>query len=799
MKVSLNWLKEFIDLNGLTNEDIINKSVKAGFEVETYEYLGQGTNLIVGKVLECKDHPDSDHLHVTKVDIGTEVLDIVCGAPNCRQGIKVIVAQVGAKLPDGEIKAGVIRGEKSNGMLCSLLELGVSKDLLDDNSPSLTGIEELGDEFNIGDTNVLEKLGYDDLILDINIYANRPDSLAMFNMAKEMAAILDRPCKLPEYEGKSNVGNKGKFTLSSESKNCTHFLAKVVNSVVIKESPKWVKDKLRSNGVKAINNLVDISNLVMLETGQPLHFYDLRSNPNRNIIVKDDYTGNYTALDGIDYHIEKGDLMITSDNKPIGIAGIMGGDNTKILDDTTGLIIEAAAFDHAQIRRTANRLGLQTEAASRFAKGLDPYAQYKAMDRAVQLLIELADAKDFEETVEYGESGYTPYTVSETLEHLNSLIGKTYTTEDVVNVFNRLDFKPEVKGDEIIAHIPSYRSTDIKIREDLDEEIVRLTGFDDLEATLPKMPQTIGKLSPIQAIRRVLQRTLVNQGLNEVRTYTLVSEDDHDEITIPLGHPVELQSPLSDDRKYVRRDLLASMMSCVKYNLDHKNSNINLFEISKVYAEGDIEQERLGVILNGSLVESKIKHVSVKADFYVLKGLILSILDRLGFEGGRVQLVENDLDVKHFHPYQSCLLKIDNNVIAILGRIHPEFENKYKVSDIYFAEVVLDELATAKKAKVKCKEINKYPSIDRDISIVLKDDVKSSDVMKQIKKTGGNLVTDIKVFDEYKGEHIEDGYKSLSLSITYESKDSTLKVEDINPIHERILNELSAKFGANQR
>ena len=327
-------------------------------------------------------------LHLTKTDIGKEVLDIVCGAPNCREGLKVIVAQVGAKLPGGEIKAGVIRGQVSNGMLCSLKELGIDENLLPEDSPSHNGIEELDDRFEVGDTDILEKLGYDDTILDVSIYANRPDCLSMFAMAKEMGAILNREVRLPEFAGKADVGKKTDFRLDSRSANCPHFLAKVVNKVTIKESPEWLKQHLKANGVKCINNLVDISNYVMLETGQPLHFYDLRSIPAKEITVVDDYEGNYTALDGIEYKIEKGDLMITSEGKPIGIAGIMGGDNTKILDDTTGLIIEAALFDHAQIRRTSNRLGLQTEAAARFAKGLEPLAQNKAMDRAVQLLLE---------------------------------------------------------------------------------------------------------------------------------------------------------------------------------------------------------------------------------------------------------------------------------------------------------------------------------------------------------------------------------------------------------------------------
>ena len=799
MKLSLNWLKDYIDISDLTLDEIVNQMVKCGFEVESIEKLGEGTNLIVGEVIDCKDHPDSDHLHVTKVNIGKEVLDIVCGAPNCRTGLKVIVAQVGAKLPGGEIKAGVIRGQTSNGMLCSLKELGVNEEILPSDSPSKNGIEELDDRFNIGETDVLGKLGYDDVILDVSIYANRPDCLSMFAMAKEMGAILNRKVTLPDYEGKANIGSKSNFKLNSESKNCTHFLAKVINDVTIKESPEWLKNHLKANGVKCINNLVDISNLVMLETGQPLHFYDLRSNPAREITVKDNYKGSYIALDGVEYNIEEGDLMITSQGKPIGIAGIMGGDNTKILEDTKGLIIEAALFDHAQIRRTSNRLGLQTEAAARFSKGLEPLAQNKAMDRAVELLIELADAKDIEETVEYGCANYKPYVIEETLTHLNNLIGMNYSMQEATDVIKRLDFEVKIDGDKFITTIPSYRATDLKIREDIDEEIIRLTDFDKLQSSLPLMPQTVGSLTNIQKIRRTIRQLLTDNGLYDTVNYTLVNNKYIDDACMPCGEAIELQSALSDARKYIRNSLMNSLLEVLGYNLDHNNENVNLFEISKVYAK-DIEQERLGIVLQGSLVDEKIKHLNVISDFYVLKGLILQVLSKLGFEQGRVQIKENNMDINHFHPYQSAIIVMDNKEIGIFGKLHPNFTKAKKLSDgIVYGELILDDIANAKASKVKAPVINKYPSVSRDISIVVKDDVKSSDLITTIKKAGGNIVKNIEVFDVYQGEHIQEGYKSVSLNIIYLDAEKTLKVEDVNPIHEKILNELTAKFEATQR
>ena len=798
MKLSLNWLSDYIDLSDLSTDEIVNQMVKCGFEVESIEKLSDATNLIVGKVIECKDHPDSDHLHITKTDIGSEVLDIVCGAPNCREGLKVIVALNGAKLPGGEIKKSVIRGVESNGMLCSLKELGIKEDLIPEDSCSHNGIEELDDSFNIGDKDILKKLGYEDTILDVSIYANRPDCLAMHNMAYEMGAILNKKVSLPDYEGKSNIGSKSTFKVDSKSDNCPHFLAKVIGSVTIKESPDWLKNHLKSNGIKCINNLVDISNLVMLETGQPLHFYDLRSIPNKEITVKDDYEGKYIALDGIEYQIEKGDLMITSDNKPIGIAGIMGGDNTKILDDTSALVIESALFNHAQIRKTSNRLGLQTESAARFSKGLEPLSQIKAVDRAVDLLIELADAKDIEETVEYGNTSYKPYTITESLSHLNTLIGKEYTMKEATDVLDRLSFEYKVDKDDFIVTIPSHRSLDLKIKEDIDEEIIRLTDFDDLESSLPLLPQTIGKLSNIQRIRRTITDILSETGLYETINYTLVSQNHIDNSLIPSGDPIKMMSPLSDERKYLRTSLMNSLLETLNYNLAHNNNNVNLFEISKVYNSNG-EEERLGIILNGCLQEQKLKKIINKVDFYVLKGIILEVLSQLGFEMGRLSIEENNLNTTIFHPYQAALIKIENNLLGIFGKLHPNFLKTYKLDDVYYGELLLDELVKRKPNNIKAPILSKYPSVSRDISLLLKDDIKVKDLLQTIKKVGGSLVKNCDVFDVYQGEHIESGYKSISLNIVYEGKDKTLTSEDVSNVHDKIVNELIKKYNATQR
>ena len=425
-------------------------------------------------------------------------------------------------------------------------------------------------------------------------------------------------------------------------------------------------------------------------------------------------------------------------------------------------------------------------------------SQNKAVDRAVQLLIELADAQDLEATVEYGKPDYEPYEIRESLDHLNALIGKKYTMEEATDVMKRLGFSYRIEGNDFITQIPSYRASDLKIPEDIDEEIVRLTDFDDLESTLPLMPQTIGKLSNIQNIRRVIRDLLTKQGLYDTVNYTLVSSRFIEESLLPSGEAVEMISPLSDARRYIRTSLMNSLLEALSYNLDHYNSNVGLFEISKIYSSKG-EEERLGFILQGNVIEDKVKHLTLEADYYVVKGMVMQILGNLGFDAARVNVRENDLDTKHFHPYQSAVMTLDNKVLCIFGRLHPAFLKSLKLDDVCYCEMMLDVLDETSPAKVKAPRVSKYPSVSRDVSLVVADDVKAADLIASIKKSGGRIVKKAEVFDIYQGEHIEAGYKSVSLNIVYEDMEKTLKSEDVNDVHQRILEKLLSAFEAKQR
>ncbi len=798
MRLSYKWLSEYVDLSGITPQELADKMTTAGLEVEGIEPMAQGTHLVIGEVMECWNHPDSDHLHVTKTRIGDgedDVLQIVCGAPNCRQGLKVIVALNGAELPGGTIKVKPVRGQDSNGMLCALYELGVDKKYLTEYQNS--GIEELPADAPVGETDVLGYLGYDDTILDVSLTPNRADCSSMWNMAKEVGAILHREVKWPDYAGKSNIGEKGTFKVASRTEKCPAFLGKVVNHVKVGPSPKWMADYLHAAGMNSINNVVDISNFVMLETGQPLHYYNLKKLPAREITVVDDMELKMTALDGVEFEIQKGDLVITTGGEATGIAGIMGGEESMIDENTDSIFIEAANFDAASIRHTSIRLNLITEAAQRFTKGLEPLSMQKAVDRSVQLLTEYADASGFEENVCAGDFTYEPVKVTETLSHCNGLLGTDFTMDQVTEVLRWLDFKPETDGETIICTIPSYR-TDIERQADIDEEIIRLIGFDSLKSTLPYMEATVGRLTPAQQMRRTIRETLKSFGMNEIVTYTLVSKEFIENGFNAPETPVELAMPISEARRYVRGSLINSVLECVQYNESHQNSNNTFFEISKVYGK-DTEAERLAVVFDGALQEDRLRKLEEAGDFYAMKGVLTALLRKLGFNVSRIHINPNTMDTVHFHPYRSAEILLDKTVLGVFGEIHPSYAKKFDLKRTVYAEISIDPLLSAKPARLRFAALDRFPAVTRDIALVTDRDTSAQQIMETAKKSGNKLVRSVDVFDVYEGEHVEAGKKSVALRITYQASDHTLKEEEIAPVHEAILNGLRNKLKAELR
>jgi phenylalanyl-tRNA synthetase beta chain len=785
-----------MDLSDITPEELAERITDGGHEVESYHYQAYGTNLVIGKVLTCVAHPDSDHLHICTVDTGSDERQIVCGAPNVAAGQKVIVALPGCRLPGGEIKSGVVRGQQSDGMICALFELGVDKHYLTEQQ--LAGIEVLPEDAEVGNREVLKYLGLDDVIYEVSLTPNRADCYSMWAFGRDVGAILGKPVTIPDYRYQAKE-QQANLKVSSLTDRCPYFYGKVINHVEIKPSPLWMQQALHAAGVKAINNVVDISNYVMLETGQPLHFYNLAKIPAREITVKTGLDEMYTALDGVQYHVREDDIMITTEGKAIGYAGIMGGDDSKIDDETTGIIIEAACFNLVNIRNTSRRLGLFTEAATRFAKGIDPLAAQKAVERSTQLLIELAGADGIEETVVYGQPDYQERKIETTARQINTLLGTEFTISQIYNVFETLDFHPVSRGEKITVTVPSYRYSDVKVWQDLSEEVIRILGYDNIVSTLPKMPTTQGALAKDGQEKRTIKQMLNGFGFDEAMTYSLVSQAKIDEGLLNIGQPVRIANAISEDRRYYRTSLLPSLMDVVSYNEARNQEEYGLFEIADVYSDDGRQASHLSLALSGKTTASKWQKQSVDNDFYTIKGIVLSLLDKLGYEANRIGFRRPERENEVLHPNKSAEITLDRNLIGIMGVSHPLLNKKYDIETCNLLELDLSAILERKKGKIRFTTINRYPAISYDLALVVREEVSGADIVNTIKKAGGSLLKNVEIFDVYRGSNIEEGYKSVAVAIDYQSAEKTLKESDVADIHADVLRQLSNKLQARLR
>ncbi|MFA7032627.1 MAG: phenylalanine--tRNA ligase subunit beta, partial [Bacilli bacterium] len=597
MLVSIKNLKQYLSLEGLTPELIADKLTFAGIEVEEVTHLASGTNLVIGEVLECLPHPDSDHLHVLKVDLGTKygVTQIVCGAPNAHQGLKVIVARVGAKLPQMEIKAATIRGVESQGMCCSLLELGVDSKYLTEYQQN--GIEELPLDAKVGNEKVLEYLGLDDVILNIKVLANRPDLLSVFNVAREIGAIFSRPVTIPEV--KCSVDFTTSLVVGSKTEKCPQFAAREIRGIVTKESPQWLKEYLMGMGIRSINNIVDIGNYVMLLTGQPLHMYDADKLKEKELIARDDYQGSLVALDGKSYDIIKGDIVITCHRRPQCLGGVMGAHKCAVDEKTTNLYIEAASFNSASIRHTSNRLGLASESSSRFVKGTNHFQAEFVLDYAASLLKELGEAQEVSNIVEYQNEEQVEQRVISDIKYINARLGTNFTGKEIKEALERLHFQVmlNVTG-YFIAIVPPWR-LDISGSADLSEEVIRLLGFDKIPSLLPCFDTKVGLLSLKQQRLRQIRSFFLDQGLDECLTYSLLSQKEAKAFNVLNNEEsFTILHPLTDEHEVLRTHILHSLLKVASFNAARQNKDLALFETSSVQSLVS-RSEHLALVLVG--------------------------------------------------------------------------------------------------------------------------------------------------------------------------------------------------------
>ena len=786
MKLSKNFVKDYVDID-VDIKQLAEDMTRVGNEYDSAEKLINATKLVIGEIIKCVEHPDSDHLHLCKVNIGTEILNIVCGAPNARKGLKVIVAQDGAKLPETTIKRGVIRGQESNGMLCSLEEIGLENKFLTQKDKE--GIAELGEDAIPGE-DPIKYLGLDDEVIDFELTANRGDLLSILGMAYEIGAIYDKPVKPVNISHKEDGEDINKtFTAEVKTDNCKKLLIKRVENLTIKESPSFIKNRLMASGIRPINNVVDISNYVMLELGQPLHFYDADRLGNKLVVRMAKDGEKLKTLDNIERTLSSDDIVIADSTHGVGLAGVMGGLETEVENDTKNIIIESAIFDSVKVRLTAKKI-LRSEASNRFEKGIDPARTTMAIERACKLLEQYADGKVITGTVEYDKTDNQEKNIEIEFKNINEVLGTIIPNEEILNVFKKLGFEYTVDGEKVNVKVPTRR-LDISIKEDLIEEVSRIYGVDNIQGKLPVVPMRKGSYDKTQ---REIRNKMIALGLNETLSYVLINDKEVKQYTLDDFEPLKLLDPITEDRNTLRYSMIPSLYKIYEYNNARNQKDISIFEIGKgFYKKGEEygEDTKLCAVMTGkySLGLNNTKNV----DFYTIKGIAEEMLDYLGY-AGRYSFMKKEFP-KEMHPGQSAYINVNGTDIGLLGKVHPSITNE----DVYVLEINLDELLQKKVGKMKYKEISKFPGIKKDLAFIVDKNVISKDIEKAIKSAGGSLLTNIEVFDVYTGINIGIDKKSIAYSLTFEDMKKTLTDDEINNIINKIIETVSKKCCAKIR
>lgn len=786
MKLSTNFLKDYIDID-VDVKQLAEDMTRVGNEYDSASNLINATKLVIGQITECEPHPDSDHLHLCKVNIGTEVLDIVCGAPNARTGLKVIVALDGAVLPEKTIKKGMIRGQESNGMLCSIAELGLEHKFLKPEDSE--GIAELGEDAEIGG-DPIKYLQMDDGVIDFELTANRGDLLSILGMAYEVGAIYDKKVKDVDLKHKESGEDINKtFKTEVKTENCSKLLVKKVENVKIEESPIFIKNRLIASGIRPINNVVDISNYVMLELGQPLHFYDADKLGNKLVVRMAEDGEKLTTLDNVERTLTSEDIVIADATHGVGLAGVMGGLEKEVEPDTKNIIIESAIFDSVKVRKTSKKI-VRSEASNRFEKGLDPERTTMAIERACKLLEEYAGGTVVTGTVEYDKTNNKEKEIEITFKNINDVLGTVIPNEEILNVFRKLGFSYKVNGETIKVTVPTRR-LDISIKEDLIEEVSRIYGVDNIEGKLPIVPMRKGSYDKTQ---REIRNKMIALGLKETLTYVLINDKEVNGYTLDKFEPLKLLDPITEDRNTLRYSMIPSLYKVYEYNKAREQKDISIFEIGKgFYKKGEVygEDTKLCVLMSGKYSTGLNNNKTV--DFYVIKGIAEEVLDYLGY-AGRYSFMKQEMP-KEMHPGQSAMINVNGSNIGMIGKIHPSVTK----DDVYVLEINLDELFTKKVGKMKYKEFSKFPSINKDIALVVDKKSVSKDIEKVIKSAGGSLLTNIEVFDVYTGVGVGIDKKSIAYSLTFSDMKKTLTDEEINGLMDKIIDAVSKKCGAELR
>ena len=794
MLVSYNWLKQYTNVEDNANA-LAEKITRGGIEVEGVEYLAEEiSGVVVGYVVSKEKHPDAEKLNVCQVNVGEEEnLQIVCGAPNVDAGQFVIVAKVGAKLPGIKIKKAKLRGVESQGMICSLAELGLSKSVVPKNYQD--GIYVFETEQELG-SDVVEVLGLNDYILDLSITPNRADALSMRGLTYELGALYNNKVDFKDVEKEENY-EETSLQVSIESESCRNYVGQVVKNVEVKSSPLWLQTRLMNSGIRPINNIVDITNYVLLEFGQPMHAFD-KDLVGDKIVVRDAKEGEVLeTLDGEERKLQTTDLVITDSSRAIALGGVMGGKNTEVSEETKNIILESAYFNPTSVRRTSAAHGLRSDSSARFEKGIDPNMQKAALARAVELILELCPNAVVESSV--GVVNKEEEKVVEiTTSYINNYLGITLSTEEIAAILEGLSFTVEVTGENLVVKVPTRRP-DISIKQDLVEEVIRIYGYDNLASTLPKFSKTTkGGLTYSQRMVRDLRAVYASLGFNDTINYSLVSEEEATEYTLEDHHKVRLLMPMTETHSTLRQSLVPGLLNTVQYNVARKQKDLKLLEIGRVFfgsGDDNIQPKEtlyLSAALTGEERATKWLKESSALDFFAAKGYLEVVFERLGLDE-KVTYKKSTLE--GMHPGRFAEVYLGEKRIGFIGEVHPQVADKLGLNKTYVFEINLDEVISESKVKPKYEEVTKYPEITRDIAMLI--DVKDEyqNIYNVVESVNSKLISKVELFDLYVGAELLAGKKSLALTITYSDKQKTLTDEEVTSVHDKVLVALTA-YGA---
>ncbi|HEG7410075.1 TPA: phenylalanine--tRNA ligase subunit beta [Staphylococcus aureus] len=788
MLISNEWLKEYVTIDDSVS-NLAERITRTGIEVDDLiDYTKDIKNLVVGFVKSKEKHPDADKLNVCQVDIGEdEPVQIVCGAPNVDAGQYVIVAKVGGRLPGGiKIKRAKLRGERSEGMICSLQEIGISSNYIPKSFES--GIYVFS-ESQVPGTDALQALYLDDQVMEFDLTPNRADALSMIGTAYEVAALYNTKMTKPETtsnELELSANDELTVTIENEDK-VPYYSARVVHDVTIEPSPIWMQARLIKAGIRPINNVVDISNYVLLEYGQPLHMFDQDAIGSQQIVVRQANEGEkMTTLDDTERELLTSDIVITNGQTPIALAGVMGGDFSEVKEHTSNIVIEGAIFDSVSIRHTSRRLNLRSESSSRFEKGIATEFVDEAVDRACYLLQTYANGKVLKDRVSSGELGAFITPIDITADKINRTIGFDLSQNDIVTIFNQLGFDTEINDDVITVQVPSRRK-DITIKEDLIEEVARIYGYDDIPSTLPVFEKvTSGQLTDRQYKTRMVKEVLEGAGLDQAITYSLVSKEDATAFAMQQRQTIDLLMPMSEAHASLRHSLLPHLIEAASYNVARKNKDVKLFEIGNVFfanGEGELpdQVEYLSGILTGDYVVNQWQGKKETVDFYLAKGVVDRVAEKLNLE-----FSYRRADIDGLHPGRTAEILLENKVVGFIGELHPTLAADNDLKRTYVFELNFDALMAVLVGYINYQPIPRFPGMSRDIALEVNQNIPAADLLSTIHAHGGNILKDTLVFDVYQGEHLEKGKKSIAIRLNYLDTEETLTDERVSKVQAEI-------------